>query len=61
MKLKLFSVKSGNINAQFETLETAVNAWLEHHPDIVIENTHELSQPNAGWSHISLAVWYTEN
>ncbi|MCH8984747.1 MAG: hypothetical protein IH943_11725 [Acidobacteria bacterium] len=60
MKLKLFSVKSGNMKTQFDSLEANVNEWLAEHPNIVIENTNDLSQPNAAWSHIALAVWYTE-
>ena len=60
MKLKLFSVKSANRKARFDTLEADVNAWLADHPDIVIENTNDLSQPNMSWTHLSLAVWYTE-
>ena len=60
MKLKLFSVKSGNRKARFDTLEADVNAWLADHPNIVIENTNDLSQPNMSWTHLSLAVWYTE-
>ncbi|MCZ6663215.1 MAG: hypothetical protein O6951_09890 [Actinobacteria bacterium] len=60
MKLKLFSVKSGNMKPQFDSLEANVNEWLAEHPNIVIENTNDLSQPNAAWSHIALAVWYTE-
>ncbi len=60
MKLKLFSVKSGNMKTQFNSLEANVNEWLAEHPNIVIENTNDLSQPNAAWSHIALAVWYTE-
>jgi hypothetical protein len=58
--LKIFSVKSGNIKTQFDALEAVVIAWLADHPNIVIEETNDLSQPNAGWSHIPLAVWYTE-
>jgi len=60
VKLKLFSVKSGNRKAQFDTLEADVNAWLADHPDIVIESTNDLSQPNMSWTHLALAVWYTE-
>jgi hypothetical protein len=60
MKLKLFSVKSGNLRTKFDTLEANVNEWLADHPNIVIENTNFLSQPNLTWSHLALAVWYTE-
>lgn len=60
MKMKLFSVESGNRKPKFETLEAEVNTWLADHPSIAIEYTHDLSQPNASWSHIALAVWYTE-
>jgi hypothetical protein len=61
MQFKIFSIKTGNIKAQFETLESHVNEWLVDHPNIVIEHTQELSQPNAGWSHLSIGVWYSEN
>jgi len=60
MKLKLFSVQSGNRKPKFDSLEANVNEWLADHPNIVIENTNFLSQPNAAWSHLALAVWYTE-
>ena len=60
MKLKLFSVKSGNRKARFDALEADVNSWLAEQPDIVIENTNDLSQPNMSWTHLALAVWYTE-
>jgi hypothetical protein len=60
MKLKLFSVRSGNIKPKFDTFEAKVNEWLADHPNIVIENTNFLSQPNLTWSHLALAVWYTE-
>ncbi len=60
MKLKLFSVKSGNRNPTFDALESEVNSWLEDHPDVVIKHTNDLSQPNLNWSHLALAVWYTE-
>ena len=60
MKLKLFSVKSGNLRTKFDTFEAKVNEWLADHPNIVIENTNFLSQPNISWSHLALAVWYTE-
>jgi len=60
MKMKLFSVKSGNRKTQFDTLEADVNAWLADHPDIVIEHTNDLTQPNVSWYHLALALWYTE-
>ena len=44
----------------FEALEAEVNGWLDNHQNIVIENTNVLSQPNAVWSHLALAVWYTD-
>ena len=60
MKLKLFFETSGNRSTKFDTFEAKVNEWLADHPNIVIENTNFLSQPNAAWSHLALAVWYTE-
>ncbi len=60
MKIKLFVMKEGNRKPSFDTLEADVNAWLADHPDIVIEHTNDLSQPNAAWSHLALAVWYSE-
>ena len=60
VKLKLFSVKSGNRNPAFDALELEVNSWLEDHPGVVIEHTSVLSQPNLNWSHLALGVWYTE-
>jgi hypothetical protein len=60
MKLKIFSVNTGNRKPQFESLEASVNEWLADHPNIVIENTNDLSQPNMNWSHLALAVWYTD-
>ena len=60
MKLKIFSVKSGNRTPQFESLEASVNEWLVDHPNIVIENMNDLSQPNMSWSHLAIAVWYTD-
>ncbi len=60
MKLKLFSVQSGNRKPKFDALEANVNEWLTDHPNIVIENTNFLSQPNLSFSHLALAVWYTE-
>ena len=62
MRLKTFSVKSGNSikKAGFEALEVNVNGWLDDHPNITIEHTQVLAQPNLGWSQTALAVWYTE-
>ena len=60
MKLKLFVMKAGNRKPSFDTLEADVNAWLADHPNIAIEHTNDISQPNAGWSHLALAVWYSE-
>ena len=60
MKIKLFVMKAGNRKPHFDTLEADVNAWLADHPNIVIEHTNDLSQPNVGWSHLALAVWYSE-
>ena len=61
MKLKLFSVKSGNMKTRFDALEANVNEWLADHPNILIEHTNDVSQPNIGWSHLALAIWYTES
>lgn len=60
MKLNIFSVKSGNRKPEFGGLEASVNEWLADHPNVVIENVNDLSQPNMSWSHLALAVWYTE-
>jgi hypothetical protein len=60
MKVRIFSVKSGNRKPQFETLEASVNEWLADHPNIVIEDTNELSQPNLNWSYLALVVWYSD-
>jgi hypothetical protein len=60
MKLKIFSAKSGNRQAQFDTLEANVNDWLAENPSIIVEHTDDLSQPHVSWSHLALAVWYTE-
>ena len=59
-KLRLFSVNSSNRKTNLDALETNVNEWLAEHPDIVIEHTNDISQPNANWLHLALAVWYTE-
>ena len=60
MKIKLFSLQARNRKPGFDTLEADVNAWLADHPNIVIEHTNDLSQPSAVWSHLTLAVWYSE-
>lgn len=60
MKLKIFSMKPGNRKPQFESLEASVNEWLADHPNIVIQNVTELSQPNVSWSHLALTVWYSD-
>jgi hypothetical protein len=60
VKMKVFSLRSGNRKPDFDTLRADVNAWLADHPDIAIEYTHELGQPNVSWSHLALAVWYKE-
>jgi len=60
MKLKILSVQSGNRKPQFESLEERVNEWLADHPHIVIQKVNDLSQPNMSWSHLALAVWYTD-
>jgi hypothetical protein len=60
VKMKLFSIQGKNRKPSFETLEADVNAWLADHPNAVIEHTNDLSQPSAVWSHLVLAVWYSE-
>jgi hypothetical protein len=40
----------------FDKLEANVNEWLVDHPDITIEHTHDLTQPNLGWAHTALAA-----
>ena len=62
MKIELFSAQPSNRKPKpsLDTLEADVNAWLADHPNIVIEHTNELSQPSAVWSHLALAVWYSE-
>lgn len=62
MKVKLFSVQAKNRKPKpmFDTLEADVNAWLADHPNVVIEHTNDVSQPSAVWSHLALAVWYSE-
>jgi len=58
--MKLFSLQSSNRKTGFATLEADVNSWLADHPNIVIEHTNDLSQPNVSFLHLALAVWYTE-
>ncbi len=60
MKLKVFSVQSGNRKPRFAALEADVNAWLADHPEVVVSHTDYLSHPNVGWSHLALSVWYEE-
>ena len=60
MKIKLFSLQAKNRKPGLDAFEADVNAWLADHPNIVIEHTNDLSQPNASWSHLALAVWYSE-
>jgi hypothetical protein len=60
VKVKVFSLQSRNRKTRFDTLEADVNTWLADHPDFVIEHTNGLSHPNVVWSHLALAVWYTE-
>lgn len=60
VKPKLFAVQATNRKPSFDSLEADVNAWLGDHPDIVVERTDDFSQPNAAWSHLALAVWYSE-
>ena len=38
-----------------------MNTWLADHPHIAIEHTNDESQPNAVWSHLAMAVLYSEN
>ncbi len=60
MKMRIFSAKCGNRKPEFENLEASVNEWLASHPNIAIEKVTDLSQPNASWSHLALAVWFTD-
>ena len=60
MKLKLFSMQARNRKPGFDALEAEINTWLAGHPNIVIEHTNDLTQPSAVWSHVTLAVWYSE-
>ncbi|MGB9358465.1 MAG: hypothetical protein WCC01_07910 [Acidimicrobiia bacterium] len=60
MKLKVFTVESSNRKPGFDDLEASVNEWLIRQPDIVVENTHTIAQPNVGWGHLAIAVWYAE-
>jgi hypothetical protein len=63
MKLKIFLVKSGNSTKKtgMGELEASVNEWLADHPNIAIEHTHDIGQPNLGWNHTALAIWYSES
>jgi len=61
MKLKIFHVQSTNKKPQFDQLETSVNEWLADHPNVVIDSTNFLTQPNMNWFHLSMTVWYTED
>jgi hypothetical protein len=60
--MKIFAVKSGNSikKAAFDVLEANLNEWLDDHPNMTIEHTQALAQPNLGWGLTALAVWYTE-
>lgn len=60
VKIKLFSVQPSNRKPNLDALEVEVNAWLADHPNVVIEHTNDLTQPSATWSHITLALWYSE-
>jgi hypothetical protein len=60
VKVKLFSVKSRDRKTRFDTLEADINGWLADHPSVVIEQTNGVSHPNLTWSHLALAIWYTE-
>jgi hypothetical protein len=61
MKLKIFSVPSNwPRKPRFGILEASVNDWLADNPNIVIEHTNGLTQPNLTWSHLAVAVWYTD-
>jgi len=63
MKLKIFVVKSGNSvkKTGLAQLEADVNEWLVDHPEIAIEHVSDIGQPNLGWNHTALAVWYSES
>jgi len=60
VRVKVFSVQSTNRKPRFDDLETKVNQWLADHPETVVENTVPIGQPNLGWGHVAIAVWYTE-
>jgi hypothetical protein len=60
MKLKLFSAQTNNRKPSFAALEAEVNGWLADHPNVVIEHTNDVTQPSAAWSHLALAVRYSE-
>ena len=48
MKLKLFTVDSGNWKPGFDDLEASADEWLVYRPCIVVENTHTIARPNVG-------------
>jgi hypothetical protein len=60
VRLQLFTVESDKRKLTFEDLEASVNEWPADHPDIVVENTHGVAQPNVGWGNRAGAVWYAE-
>jgi len=60
VKIKLFSVQTNNRKPKFDALEAEVNAWLADHPNVVIEHTNDITRPGAAWSHLALAIWYSE-
>lgn len=62
MRVKLFTrgTSWGKTASQFDNLEADINAWLESHPDVVVERAHKLSQPTFGWGQLAVAVWYQE-
>ena len=60
VKIKLFSVQTNNRKPSFDKLESEVNAWLADHPNVVIEHTNDVTRPSVSWSHLALAVWYSE-
>ncbi len=62
MKVKLFTSGTswGKPANQFASLEEAVNAWLDAHPGITINQAHQLSQPTFGWGQLAIAFWYED-
>jgi len=48
VKLKLFTVDSGNWKPGFDDLEASADEWLVYRPCIVVENTHTIARPNVG-------------